>query len=620
MHKKGTLFEGSVLGIFVTRGGTRAKGGLLSLKNPRDRVSRGDDLDAREVSDNFSGGRPKSNRWRRLTVLVLVVCAVVAALVAVDYLKHYGTIYPGVEIGNVALGGKTPEEARAALEERTAALKEVRFTGPEESTLSADKLGVDFDVRSSVEGAYDVGRRGGILGRIGDRIGAAWGTVSVPAVVDYKQDVARSEIKNLAAQANEKPQDAYVSVSGSKANAVDSREGYAVDVEATMQNVDQALKGISGEAEVVGGTQEPAVLTPAAQTAADKAGKAMSEPVVLTSGSEKWKLSPEEIGKTLSFTPQGGEIKVDLDQDRLRDALSKVYDGLEADPVEAGFEFNGNGGISVTKSQKGAKIEDDKLFGAIESGLFDGKREYEVPVVTSDPKLTTDQAEKLKPTALIGSYRTDYAIEQPIVPDTYEERVQNLDIASKAITGVTVAPGEVFSINDVVSPLKYNETLVIINGQETKADGGGLCQVTSTLYNAANYADLEILERHPHDSQLPYIRPGMDATVWFGALDMKFKNTTDGYLFLREYVANDGYIYAEIYGQPTGDKVEMDSEPDYVGSDASKWTTYKKVTDKDGNVTFDDVLHKDTYKPLIDDHGKPIPPNDPYLPVAPVNP
>jgi vancomycin resistance protein YoaR len=244
-----------------------------------------------------------------------------------------------------------------------------------------------------------------------------------------------------------------------------------------------------------------------------------------------------------------------------------------------------------------------------------------VPIVTDEPKLTTEEAEKIKPTSRLGNYRTQYTLST----DKSPKRVENLAIGSNAINGMLLAPGEIFSMNEVVSPLHYNKTDVIINGKEDKADGGGLCQVTSTLYMAANYAGLEILERHPHATQLPYIRPGMDATVWFGnengdgALDMKFKNDTSSYILLREWVADDGYIYAEIWGQPTGREVEMDSEPTYLGADYSKWETYKKVKE-DGKVTFDGLFHKDTYQPYVDEHGKVFPPNSKEVTVAPVNP
>ena len=171
-------------------------------------------------------------------------------------------------------------------------------------------------------------------------------------------------------------------------------------------------------------------------------------------------------------------------------------------------------------------------------------------------------------------------------------------------------------MNDTVSDVDYKRTHVIVNGEETLADGGGLCQVTSTLYNAVLFAGLEVVERHPHASQLPYIRPGMDATIWFGALDMKFENTTDGYVLLREYVV-DGFVYAEVWGQPTGLTVQMDSRPTKMGEEQSKWTTYQKVTDEDGRVVYDGILHRDVYEPLVDEKGKTIPP--PKVHVPPVN-
>jgi vancomycin resistance protein YoaR len=593
----------------------------LSLKNPRDRVNSRTDFGTRNVLGNFPHSRPKGRKGGRhrrgILGVILAVCAVVAVLVAADYWANAGRIFQGVTVGNVAVGGETPDEARGMVEEHAAdELGEIRFAGgPQEFSLSARDINLNVDAAGTVDRAYAVGREGSIPRRIGERMEAAWGTVEASSVVDYDREKVLSRIENRAARANAQPRDATVNVRGSEAEVVESREGYTLDVADTAANLDRALGRMSGEVEVAGEAIEPAVLTPAAEEAAGVAEEAMSAPVTLTADGEEWEFSPEEIGQSLSFTPRGnGELRVGLDREQLRESLSDVYDDLTVEPVEAGFEIRGDE-VSVTKSRTGTEIEEEELLDALEAGLFDGKREYAVPVATTEPELTTAQAEELKPTELIGTYRTDYTLSS----DKSPERVDNLDIASKAISGKFVAPGEVFSVNEILSPLEYNETKVIIEGKEEKADGGGLCQVSSTLYMAANYAGLDIVERHPHDAQLPYIRPGMDATVWFGSLDMKFKNTTDGYIFLREYVADDGYIYAEIWGKPTGKTVEMDSEPLYLGADYSEWETYQKVTDEDGKVIFDGVLHKDTYMPLIDEKGKTIAPNSEELNIAPVN-
>ena len=312
-------------------------------------------------------------------------------------------------------------------------------------------------------------------------------------------------------------------------------------------------------------------------------------------------------------------LAVSYNREQLRGGLSEVFNELAVKPVEAGFEVNGSD-VSVTQSQTGQKVEEETLLDDIEAGLPEGQREYKVPVLTEEPELTTEEAEGLKPTTLLGKYRTDYRE----TSDKSPERVKNLEIGSNGIDSTLLAPGEIFSAIETLSPLDYNKTKIIFEGKEDKADGGGLCQVSSTLYMAANYAGLEVVERHPHYAQLPYIRPGLDATVWFGfgggqPLDMKFKNDTDGYLLLREYVADDGFIYAEVWGKPTGEEVEMSSEPEYIGPDYSKWTTYKKVKEN-GEVVFDDVFHKDVYKPLVDEKGKTIRPDSEEVTIAPVDP
>ncbi|CAN5632768.1 VanW family protein [soil metagenome] len=576
-----------------------------------------DDLQ-RLLDADFRRDKKRRNGWR-IVGPIIIVCAVIAVLVAVDYGLNSGKIYWGVEAGTVQLGGKTPEEARTAVEERTTgALKKFEFTGQENFEFTADEMGVDFDVASTVDEAYSVGRRGSILDRLKERAQRLSGAVQIEPQVDFQPEVAKVKVKNLAEKLNEQPTEGAVKIYGSEAQVSESAEGYETDVPATMQSVNGAVEDMTGDVKIIGKPLKPDITTAEAEQAAAKVRKATGGQVELSADGQQWTISPADLGSTLDVTRNDGRLNVAMSRKRLNERLNSVYSSLTVKAKEADYNVNGNN-ISVNPGKTGKKVEDEKLAASIQQGVFEGRREYEVPVVVKEPELTTAEANELMPTDILGSYRTNYGI----VDDPGKQRRENLEISSNAVNGTLVAPGEIFSMNDHVMGLDYNSTKVIIEGQETKADGGGLCQVTSTLYMAANFAGLNVVERYPHNAQLPYIRPGMDATVWFGdrygngELDMKFENTTDGYLLLQEYVAKDGHIYADIYGKPNGKEVKMSSKPLYKRADSSKWITYQTVT-QDGETLYDGELHTDVYYPLTDKKGKKIKPTEVFVP--PVKP
>lgn len=547
---------------------------------------------------NFLGGSRGSKKGgRSIAGPIIIACAVIAMIVAADYWMNAGKIYRGVEVGTIALGGKTPEQAEEIITKRTTgALKEIQLSGPAEFSRGAREMGVDFNVAGTVDQAYAVGREGNLLERLGERFEALYTDITIPPDVDYQPEKARVQVENLASRLDEKPKDATMTIIGSNVEVVGSEEGYKADVAATMKSVDRAVADMTGEAKIVGDVLKPQVETSAAEEAGAKARKAMAGEIVVSAEGEKWTVTPEAIGAALDVSVKGGEYQVNMNRDRMRDNLANAYAALTVEPIEADYLVNGSD-VTVQPGQIGMSVQDEKFLTAIENGIFEGERSYTVPVKKDKPELTTAEAERLKPTDLLGSYRTNY-----LTYDDSPGRVKNLEIASGAVNGTLLAPGEVFSFNALAEPLDYEETKVIVKGRVDTAEGGGLCQVSSTLYMAATLAGLDVIDRTPHYAELPYIRPGFDATVWFGAIDMQFKNNSPGYVLVQEWVDDQGYVNASIYGKPSGVEVDMDSKKvaeydDSEGNPVTKWVTYQKVT-KNGKVVFDDVLHTDTYKYL----------------------
>jgi vancomycin resistance protein YoaR len=547
----------------------------------------------------------RRNRRRRggmgFVGVILAACALLAVIVAADYWVNQDKIYRGVTVGNVDVGGLSPVEAERLIQERSARqLEEITFKGPgDDLTLTAEQLGIEFDVAGTVDAAYSVGRSGGLGDRISERFNAAVGTVRVTPDVSYDATVARSTVEGLARELDRQPRDASVSIAGGAVEMQRAQNGYELDQEATLANVQRAVDNMGGEVEIVGEELQPTVTTATAQEAEAQLSRALESPLVLSASEQgaEWAFEPAQVAQMIQIRTEGPEISVSLNRDAFRSVAADVYATLNVEARNADYEINGNS-VEVIPSQTGLRLQEGRLFSELSEKIFQGQHNYELPVQVSRPEFTTRQAHQMKPTNKLGEYDTNY-----LSYDDDPGRVTNLKIASGAVNNTLLAPGEVFSFNALAAPLDYEEAKVIVDGRVDTADGGGLCQVSSTLYMAANYAGLEIVERHPHHAELPYIRPGFDATVWFGSLDMQFRNSTDGYLLIKQWVnENTGDVVSQIWGKPNGTEVQMRSEKIFDGTDAegnpmTQWVTYKTV-ERNGQIIFDGEFHTDTYKYL----------------------
>jgi vancomycin resistance protein YoaR len=285
-------------------------------------------------------------------------------------------------------------------------------------------------------------------------------------------------------------------------------------------------------------------------------------------------------------------------------------------PVDPQLEVDRDRGLIVVPGKEGKQVNIAATWDTMPT-QWSAWEELKIPIVV-DQVYPSISEEDLKVMGELSSAITWYNSGEI-------DRTHNLVRAASAINGQVVNPGEVFSFNKTVGARSfetgYRDAMVIVSGRFEPGVGGGICQVSSTLYNSVLKADLEIVERHNHALAVAYIPVGLDATVSWGIQDFRFKNNTDHPIYIRTNTGG-GQLTVTIYGHlsnkkrieltsvvdkvipfqeirqedltlnPGEEKIDQKGFPGYVAR------SFKLVYDENGNVAQRTQLATDHYRPL----------------------
>lgn len=239
-------------------------------------------------------------------------------------------------------------------------------------------------------------------------------------------------------------------------------------------------------------------------------------------------------------------FECDWNKELLRKTLTTLLAKFNSPSINASFKITPDNQMIIKKEKPGQEVNLELLTEKIEHINPLQLSPIEIPLKTAaQPQVTAAQLEKVRITHLLAKYTTQF-------DSSLINRTENIKLAAKTLDGLVLAPQEEFSFNQRVGERTagagYKEAMIIVNNQFIPGLGGGVCQVSSTLYNAALLAHLEILERHPHSLEINYVPPGQDATVAYPDLDLKLKNSTSGYLLIRSYTQGNTLTF-EFYGK-----------------------------------------------------------------------
>lgn len=280
--------------------------------------------------------------------------------------------------------------------------------------------------------------------------------------------------------------------------------------------------------------------------------------------------------------------------------LDSIASQFDTKPIDAELNFKDQRADVFVPSANGRRLNMEKSFGVITLAMLNNKASASLSFDTIEPDITLEKINNLGIKSLLGRGTSDYG-------KSPTSRIHNLKLGMSKFNGVILKPGEEFSFNKILGEVDgqngYQAELVIKSGLLEREYGGGLCQVSTTVFRAAILAGLTIKERRPHSFPVQYYNPqGFDSTIYPGIVDLKFINDTTSHILIQTRVIGS-QLSVEIYGSDDGRKVTMKGPVQYDRQPSGAMKAYflRKIVTSDGTIKeerFDSVYKAPPPSPL----------------------
>jgi len=534
-----------------------------------------------------------SNPYRPIPALPQILAALVSGVTlflgiliasTLGYqLMYAGRIFPGVSVAGVDLSGLTRDEAALKLNQTLSypITGKILFRDGEKVWVASPaELGMVFDPSSTAGAAFQLGRSGGLFGSLTGQIQARSSGADVPAVILFDQRVAAHYLSQISAQINQPMAEASLELEGTNVVAKAGQVGRELKLEATMVYLGAQLQTFTdGEVTLVVQEIQPQILDVSAQ--AEAARQVLSQPLTLTiqnsteSDPGPYVYDARVLASLLGVQRvQNGaqtEVHVVLNSEGLRNLLNPIKAEVDRAPSNAKFIFNDETKQldKMEDSKTGRAMDVNASISTINDALFRGEHTVSLVINEAQPQIPgTATGQELGITELIAS-ETSYFY------GSSQERIQNIKAAAERFHGVMIAPGEIFSMGaamgDVSLENGFAEALIIFGGRTIKGVGGGVCQVSTTLFRTVFNAGFPVVERYSHAYRVSYYEmtasgavdpdlAGLDATVYFPLVDFKFKNDTPYWILMETYVNESGRSLTwKMYSTSSGRTVSWDT-------------------------------------------------------------
>lgn len=444
-------------------------------------------------------------------------------------------IAKGVYIKGIDVSGLTKEDATKKISSYVSSSipEEIQLKHNDfETSLSTSQLSIYFNTEEAVNMAYNIGKNGNIFQKNTEILNTLFSKVNIDPGFSIDEEQLKKDLQDISSKLPDKVIESSCYIDDNRLIITKGQAGKSIKVEDSANYITKEINNLNVQN------------------------------------------NPLEL-----ITEDAYPNQIDL---------NAVYNEVHKDPVNAYYSQNP---YVVHPSENGMdfaiSLDDAKNL------LLEEKDEYVIPLKVLYPSVTTNMIGTEAFPDLLSEFSTKYAASN-------KNRTTNLILASKKINGTVLMPGETFSYNKVVGERTiaagYKEAPIYVSGRVEDGIGGGICQITTTLYNAVLYANLDIVERSNHQFVPSYAGPSRDATVVYGAIDFKFKNNRD-YPIKITCSVSGGIANFKIWGLKSDNDYEVQITSRTTGKTATAiYSEAYKTLKKNGAVVSTTLLSKDTYK------------------------
>ena len=543
--------------------------------------------------------RPRSSIWVFFLLAIGVLMLAGVATLTLHELRYGDRVYEGVEVAGIPLGGLTIDEAADAIRDELTPFPGETITlrhGDRTWSLSPSDLGVSVDAQALAAEAFAVGRQGALadtgtsvlasLQGLREDLTAQWyamdAGVSFPPIIRFDQNHLTLILKQVAQEVDLPPREGTLSISGLEVSGASGEPGRMVDQAKTRAAIAPLLEaGTGGTVDLVVEERLPAVMSVDAAIVEARAllGKSLVLVAEGQDGTQRFAIDPATLRSWLALIPVPGqdgavELKASLDEERVRAFVEQAAKQLNRPAYDATLDFDAstNQVVVLQPSQTGQSLDVEASVAAIRAAVLPDRAQpstgggsaalgatqvITAPITIMHPKVDSNKIAEMGIVEQVSEGTTYFK-------GSARERVQNIVNAAGKFKGTVISPGEEFSfykaVGDVSAANGFVDSLIIRGDRTETGVGGGVCQVSTTVFRAAFWGGFPIVERYPHSYVVSwYGEPGYDASIFTPSADFRFLNDTGHYLLVKPEVdTKQGRITFHIYGTKPDRVVEAE--------------------------------------------------------------